>query len=128
MTIFIQNPALLPKVRSRALLDAAKDMPCTLRIASFLPGGKCSPQPTVVPCHIKSVGKGMGSKSSDLHVAAGCQACHDILDWRDKHGAEYIADRYAAALAWQVVNAIYETQHRWVEAGLIEVPGAEILK
>lgn len=128
MTLHITNPSLLPKVRSRSLLDTVRDMPCTLRIAGFVPGGACSPQSTVVPCHVKSAGKSMASKSSDLHVVAACHACHEIMDWRDKKGADYIADRYAAALAWQVVNAIYETQHRWVAMGMIDVKGAEIVK
>jgi hypothetical protein len=128
MTLHISNPSLLPKIRSRSLLDTIKEMPCTLRIASFVPGGACASQATVVPCHVKGHGKSNASKVSDLHVVAACIHCHDIMDWRDKKGAEYIADRYAAALAWQVVNAICETQSRWVAMGMIDVKGAEIVK
>lgn len=70
----------------------------------------------------------MGTKSSDLFVAAGCFACHDILDGRDRKGADYIEEKYPAAVAWRVIAGLYETQARFIEMGMIEVKGAEIVK
>lgn len=119
------NPDLLPKVRSRALLDACGDMPCTLRIAS-LAGMQCAPQNTVVGCHLATIGKGVGTKVSDLYVAAGCVVCHDLVDGRDKRGF-VIADTYPAAFAERLMRGNHETIARWVEMGLIEVKGAKIV-
>lgn len=129
MTLHITNPALLPKIRSRSLLDAVRDMPCTLRIASFLPGGACSHQTTVVPCHLdRTIGKGMGAKVSDLFVAAGCFACHNLLDGRDRAGADYLMQNYPTAVMERCLRGLCETQSRWVEMGMIEVKGGEIVK
>ena len=118
------NPDMLPKIRSRALLDACRHMPCTLRIASF-GGMQCSAQNTVVPCHLPTIGKGVSTKVSDLFVAAGCQTCHDLLDGRDNRGF-VIADAYPAAFAERLMRANHETISRWVAMGLITVEKGEI--
>jgi len=129
MTLHIHNPALLPKVRSPALLAAVKDMPCTLRVASFIPGQQCAHQTTVVPCHIdRSLGKGMGAKVSDLFVAAGCFHCHNIIDGRDQKGAAYIMDHYPTAFMERLLKGLCETQSRFVAMGLIEVSGGEVVR
>jgi len=126
---FITNPALLPKVRSRALLAACQDMPCTLRVASFIPGQQCAHQTTVVPCHIDAtLGKGMGTKVSDLFVAAGCFHCHNIIDGRDPKGRAFIMDNYPTAFMERLLKGLCETQSRLVDMGLIEVKGGEIVK
>jgi Protein of unknown function (DUF1364) len=126
---FITNPALLPKVRSRSLLDTVRDMPCTLRIAGMVPGGACSHQTTVVPCHLDgTIGKGMGTKVSDLFVAAGCFACHSLLDGRDPKGRTFIMDNYPTAFMERLLKGLCETQSRWLDMGLIEVKGGEIVK
>lgn len=122
----IDNPALLPKVRSRALLDAIRDMPCALRISSFIPGHRCSGQDTVVPCHLPGIGKSMGSKVSDLFVVAGCFHCHQLLDGRDANQSVLI-DRYAAAVTERMLRALMETQSRWVAAGLLTGEGWEVV-
>lgn len=93
-------------------------MPCALRISSFVPGHRCAPRDTVVPCHIGKVGKGMGTKVSDLAVAAGCLHCHDLLDGRDNR-VEWILKHYPAAFWEQVLRGLIETQARWVQMGLI---------
>jgi hypothetical protein len=123
----IENPMLLPKIRSRALLDACRHMPCTLRVAGFIPGYRCAAQETVVPCHIPTIGKGMGTKVSDLFVAAGCLHCHDIIDGRDFGRYAAIIDRYPAAFADRLLRGMCETQARWVGLGLLTVEGAEMV-
>lgn len=120
------NPHLLPKVRSAALLDACRSMDCTLRIASFIPGHSCAPQATVVPCHVGRLGRGTATKVSDLSVAAGCRACHDLIDGRDKRLWE-IMDRYPAAFVERVMLGVFETQAQWVGLGLLSAPGMEIV-
>ena len=126
---FITNPALLPKVRSRVLLAACADMPCTLRIASMVPGGACSHQTTVVPCHLDgTIGKGMGTKVSDLFVAAGCFSCHAIISGVDRKAVNYLTANYPTAVMHRMLCGLCETQSRWVALGMIDVKGAEIVK
>lgn len=122
----ITNPALLPVVRSESLMQAINGMPCSLRIASFLPGRRCAPAETVVGCHLPGIGKGVGHKNSDLSVVAGCAACHDILDGRDRAGADYVAAHYPAALQERLNRALQETHSRLVGLGIISVKGFEI--
>lgn len=119
------SPDLLPKVRSEALRQACRDMPCTLRIASFA-GIPCAPQNTVVPCHLPTIGKGVGTKVSDLYIAAGCHTCHSLLDGRDKR-AFVIADTYPAAFAERLMRGNHETIGHWVAMGLIHVEGGEVV-
>lgn len=109
---------LLPKVRSRKLMDACQHMPCTLRVASFIPGHGCSGEDTVVGCHVGDIGRGVATKVSDLHVAAGCHACHALIDRRDKR-VDWIVDQYPAAFAQRLMLGVFETQSRWVQMGLL---------
>lgn len=121
----IRNPALLPKVRSRALLDAVQHMPCTLRLASFA-GMSCAGQDTVVPCHLATIGKGTSTKVSDLFVAAGCCACHDLLDGRNTVGLA-ISLQHPAAWGRRILDAMAETQSRWVEMGVLHDDRWEVI-
>jgi hypothetical protein len=123
----ITNPALLPKVRSEAIMQAANGQPCSLRIASFIPGRKCAPAATVVGCHLPTIGKGMGTKVTDLAVAFGCQACHDLLDGRDRAGAEYLIQNFPTAVATRLTDALVETHARLVGMGIITVEGGEVI-
>lgn len=123
----ITNPHLLPKVRSAAIMQAANGQPCSLRIASFIPGRKCAPQSTVVGCHLPTIGKGMSTKVTDLAVVFGCQACHDLLDGRDRAGAQYLMDNYPTAVATRITDALVETQARLLALGIIVVPDGEII-
>jgi hypothetical protein len=120
------NPHLLPKVRSRALLDACADMNCTIRIASFLPGYGCAPQSTVVACHIGNLGKGTGTKVSDMNVAAGCLHCHDLVDRRDSRMDALLA-AYPVAVMERMMLGIAETQAQWVGMGLLTVKGMAVV-
>ncbi len=119
----ITNPAMLPKVRSERLRQEIKQMPCALRIASFA-GLPCSGQDTVVGAHLPVFGKGMSTKVSDLYVVAACHACHDMLDSRR---FTEIRHRYPTAITERMMLAMAETQGRWLLAGLIEIPGAELI-
>jgi len=122
----IQNPQLLPKVRSQAIMQAANGQPCSLRIASFV-GLQCSGSHTVVGCHLPVVGRGVSTKATDLAVAFGCQTCHDILDGRNQNAQAVIIDKYATALATRLLNALVETQARLVGMGIITVEGGEVI-
>lgn len=121
------NPYLLPKVRSRVMLDAIGRMPCTLRIASFVPGLTCSARETVIPAHIASIGKSMGSKVTDSMVVASCMCCHDLLDGRDKRGL-ILLEKYPAAVLQRVICAIAETQSILIGIGVMQIKGAEHIK
>jgi hypothetical protein len=123
----ITNPHLLPKIRSEAIMQAMQHFPCALRIASFIPGRKCAPQNTVVGCHLPTIGKGMGTKVTDLAVAAGCQHCHDLLDGRDRAGAEYLIQNMPTAVATRMTDALVETQARLVALGIITVSDGDLV-
>lgn len=118
---------LLPKIRSRHLLAATQLMPCCLRISSFAPGHRCSPQDTVVPAHVPTIGKGMGTKVSDLFVVAACHHCHDILDGRDMKRRDFVMANYPAAVTQRILDGMAETQARWVSMGLIQIDGMEVV-
>ncbi len=122
----IQNPHLLPKIRSAAMMDAVRGMPCAIRIAGLIPGHRCAGQETVVPCHMPTIGKGIATKVSDLFVAAGCLHCHDLIDRRDNR-IEWIIDRYPAMFFMRLLDGMAETQARWVGLGLICGEGWEIV-
>jgi len=117
--------AFLPKVRSDRIMQAMHQMPCSLRIATFI-GLPCAPMDTNVGCHLPVSGKGIATKVTDLAVACGCATCHDLLDGRDARGAT-IRDTYPAAYGQRLLNALVETQARLVAIGIIQVPDAEIV-
>lgn len=121
------NPNLLPKVRSRALLDACQYMPCALRISSCIPGHACSGQDTVVGAHLPVIGKGVGTKVSDLFVVAACFNCHELLDGRDKRGADYLAFHRSGVVLDRMLRGLAETQSRWVQMGLLHIEDEEII-
>lgn len=62
--------------RSRALLDLAHELDCTLRIPGVCEGGRGE------PCHANwaEMGKGLGQKAHDCFAVPGCRACHMELD------------------------------------------------
>lgn len=122
----IINPHMLPKVRSKALTTACAHMPCTLRIASFI-GLSCAAQDTVVGAHLPVFGKGMSTKVSDIHIAAGCFTCHNLLDFeRDPRGLKMMK-LYPNAFFDRLFQAQCETLSRWIQSGAVIVPDAEFL-
>lgn len=123
----IQNPALLPKVRSDDLMNAMRHYPCALRVSSFYPGHACSPQATVVGCHLSTPGKSNASKSTDMAVAAGCLHCHDIIDGRDRKRLDFIQEKYPTALVARLLQGLIETQARLVADGIISVRNGSMI-
>jgi hypothetical protein len=69
----------------------------------------------------------MSTKVTDLAVVAGCQHCHDLLDGRDRAGADYLIQNFPAAVATRLTDALVETHARLVGMGIITVEGAEVL-
>lgn len=109
----------LPKVRSERIMAAARGQQCSLR----LPGICNFNDMTTVAAHLPGIGKGTGTKVSDLHVAFACSACHDALD-------RQTFDRFGLtpASVWMAaLRGHCETQARLVEMGLINVPDAEVI-
>lgn len=120
------RPHLLPKVRCEALRQSANEMPCTLRVASFVPGGRCSFGTTVL-CHLGNVGQGTATKENDMAGAYGCAACHRLVDAVDCKDLDYIVETAPAAFMHRVLNAMIETHTIMVMRGLIIVPDSEII-
>lgn len=118
--------ALLPKIRSDAIMSAAEGQPCAIRVASLI-GKSCAGIETTVGCHLPVIGKGTGTKVTDLAVAFGCSVCHDIVDGRDKVAHDVMTTRYPAAYAYRLLNALVETQARLVEAGVITVKDGKVI-
>ena len=61
------------------LRNEARGRPCQIRVPHI-----CAPGPdneTVVGCHVRMMGiSGYGLKSSDVLIAFGCFACHQVVD------------------------------------------------
>lgn len=124
------NPHLLPKVRSALLTGSANfaktGIPCTARVASFIPGHKCSSPATNVFAHYGNLGKGTATKTSDLNGMVTCLACHDLIDGRDDR-VWWIIEKYPRAYFERIVMAHRETQAHWVALGLITGPDWKIV-
>ena len=103
------NPHMLPKLRSEAIMAAAKFAPCTLKLCSYFPGYRCSGPETTVGAHLPVAGKGMSTKVTDLAVAFACGRCHDILDGRDLERYNHLTDRYPSVLPTRCLHAVVET-------------------
>lgn len=68
-----------------ALTQAARGMPCMIRLAGCL-----SSTETVVGCHYRLAGFcGTGMKSPDWMLAWGCAHCHACTDGRQKTEYSY---------------------------------------
>lgn len=120
------NPHNLPKVRSDAIMKAAKGVPCQLRISNFISGHTCSDDSTCVMAHPQSFGKGVNTKVSDLGTIIACYSCHELLDGRDSR-QQYLLDHYPAAVQERVTLGILATLQILVEKKVIVVPDGEIV-
>jgi hypothetical protein len=93
------------RIRSKALTDSAKGQSCTLR-------WRCRGDSweTVVFCHARAIGDGIGTKPPDFWGYYGCGDCHD-------------AEEKGLIQAPEIMRAIRETQGRMARAGLLTVKG-----
>lgn len=120
------NPTILPKVRSTALMAAMRDYPCTVRIASLIPGHHCAAQETVVGHHLGTAGKGMSTKSSDLAVVAVCAHCHALLERVDARGRALL-EREPVAVIDRCLRGLIETHAMLARDGIITVRGGRLV-
>jgi hypothetical protein len=121
------KPHLMPKVRSKKIMATAAGVPCTARIASFIPGLRCESAATTVACHLPVGGKGTSTKETDLAVAYSCSVCHDLLDGRNAAGHAYLIEHHAAAVMQQLLRAHVMTLTVMLEEGVIVIPDADVL-
>lgn len=91
-------------IRSKAILDSARDESCTICDAR---------DGTVVACHINAAwaGKGLGQKSDDLAIFYGCFKCHQ----------KYDSPRLVVHEDWEIMRAMYRTIRKLYEKGLITI-------
>lgn len=117
-----QNPHMLPKVRSADLTESANwhkfGIGCTARVSSFIPGHRCSSDETTVFAHYGSLGKGTGTKTSDINGVVACLHCHDLIDGRDDR-VWWIIEKFPRAFYERLWAAGCETRAHWVRLGLI---------
>ena len=121
------RPHLLPKVRSAGIREAADGMPCTLRIASFVPGLTCSGAENTVGCHLPVMGKGVGTKVTDMAIVFGCHVCHDILDGRNAEAHRFILENYPTAMTARMLEALIETHALLIDMEAVLVPDGEFV-
>ncbi|MFV1626822.1 MULTISPECIES: nuclease domain-containing protein [unclassified Phaeobacter] len=121
------RPHLLPKIRSEGIMDAAEGAPCTLRIASFVPGRRCAGHETTVGCHLPIWGKGKSTKVTDMGVAFGCSACHAIIDGVDQEALRYLEKKFGAAMMTRMLHGLTETHALLIDHGVIVIPDAVIV-
>lgn len=103
-------------IRSQAVLDSARDAPCSARFP-----GICNGDPaTTVWCHLNghAFGKGAGIKAHDIAGFAGCSACHAYYDVG--HGTRPLIS--TDTMLECVLNAVVESYVRLIVAGVVKVP------
>ena len=91
------------------ITKSARGEHCQIRIP-----GVCNFNPdTTVFAHLN--GGGMGIKSSDLHGAYACSACHDEVDGRTR-----VIENRDFVKIW-LYDGVFRTQKILLEKGLISV-------
>ncbi len=84
---------------------SAKGEDCALRIPHT-----CNFNPeTTVLCHVNTKYKGMALKSPDIFALYGCSSCHSALDSNSGVDPQWVMD------------AVFETQYKLMEKGLIKI-------
>jgi len=120
------------KVRSKALMDAHRHYPCTIRIAGLIPGFRCASSETVVGVHPERlgtggvIGKGTSTKASDLYAMAGCFHCHNLISGVDPR-IEWIMKNHQLILLQRMNSALHETLALHIDLGVVIVPDAELI-
>lgn len=96
---------------SEKLRNSARGQPCTVRLDC------CNRDPdTTVLAHLRGIGDGMGTKPSDWHAVFACSDCHTAID-------QHLVPK--AIRSEILLLALKETQQRWFEMGLLQVPVTE---
>lgn len=126
------NPNQLTKVRSKGIMkamDAREEvsMGCRLRIASLIPGRQCASDATCVGTHLPVWGKGTSTKVTDMAVACGCAACHDIIDGRDQEAYRFLMKNYPSATLDRMLKGLTETHALLIDGGKIIIPDGKII-
>lgn len=99
-------------IRSRKLLDSARDQMCTLRIP-----GVCNRDPsTTVSCHVHDDIFGAARKADDTSTFFGCSSCHAFLDT----GA-WLGKFTEAQMLRMILRAVLRTQRARVLMGVIKI-------
>lgn len=120
------RPHMLPKVRSSLIMASAAGSPCTLRIATFVPGLMCADRSTTVGAHLPIGGKGTSTKGTDMAVAFACGVCHRLLDEPSPMERKYL-DSYGGAVLDRMLRGLVETHALLIDQGIIVIPDAEFL-
>jgi len=91
--------------KTTKIRQSARGEDCAFRFPDI-----CNFNPeTTVLCHVNTKYKGWGLKSPDLFAAYGCFDCHQYLD--SNSGAD----------PQSVMDAVFETQYKLMEKGLIKI-------
>jgi hypothetical protein len=100
-------PRKIPRLRL-----SARGEECTLQIHPYCNG---DPEKTVL-CHLSTaVNSGMGLKPHDFFAVYGCSSCHEVIDGKVQ------TDINVAEIGKIEMNALYRTQLRFFEKGLIKI-------
>lgn len=95
-----------------AIRQSARGEDCTLRSAV------CNHDPaTVVFCHVRLPGDGMGMKPPDYFGFYGCSSCHAIQEARDMTSGAYGFE--------DLLIALRRTQDKLAAKGLLHIGRAE---
>lgn len=99
-------------IRSRKLLDSARDQPCTMQVP-----GVCNHDPsTTVSAHIHDETFGFGVKADDLSSVHACMACHNWLD-----RGEHLGKVDPADVLRIILRAMQRTLRNRIERGFIRI-------
>lgn len=103
-------------LRSKRYLAASKGATCKFRILGVCNGDWS----TVVPCHLHDGHAGGAIKASDISVADGCFACHDVMDRR----AKMPNGQHISELEWRfyALRGLQETLEARIEAKVLGWP------
>jgi hypothetical protein len=121
------RPHMATKVRSTNMMAAFEDYFCTMRISGLIEGHRCSSQATVVGVHPERlgtggvIGKGTGTKASDLYCMAGCFNCHNLVSGVDPR-INLILEKYPMIFMQRMVSALHETLALHIDAKVLIVP------
>lgn len=121
------RPHMNVKMRSKSVTDHANGQPCTLRIASFIPGQQCSSPDTTVFTHFGGPTKGTSTKVSDFDGGFGCRVCHDIIDGPDKRTRDYLFEKHPAAMENRMRLSVSETLAILYRDGIITVKDGKMV-